>query len=105
MLDGIAALLVVNGGFGVNALNADDSGSTANKSGTLTSSTITGLGMADGITYANIAALTIALGTGGENFTIASTDTGSTPCKTATAPTSSPCKPRAASPPSAAGRQ
>ena len=77
VLDAITAPLVVNGGLGVNALNADDSGSTVNKSGTLTSSTITGLGMADGIAYANIAALTIALGAGGENFTIASTDTGS----------------------------
>ena len=77
VVDTISAPLVVNGGLGVNALNVDDSGSTANKSGTLTSSTITGLGMADGITYSDMPPSTSPWGPGGENFTIASTHTGS----------------------------
>ena len=78
VVDNISALLAVNGGAAVNALNVDDSGSIAAKSGTLTSSTLTGLGMADGITYTSMATLTIALGKGAENLTIASTDTGAT---------------------------
>ena len=64
IIDDITAPLNVNGAGGVNALNVDDSGSGVNKTGTLTSNTVTGLGMANGITYGGMAAVSITLGQG-----------------------------------------
>ena len=78
IVDNIRAPLTVNGASGVNALNVDDSGSASNKTGTLTSTTITGLNMAGGITYSGMAAVNIALGQGSVHFIIASTQTGTT---------------------------
>ncbi len=58
-------------GSGADTLNVDDTGSSANKTGTLTPTTITGLGMATGgITYAGIASLNINLGSGNDSFTV-----------------------------------
>ena len=68
----------MNGSSGVNTLNVDDSGSGGAKNGTLTSSTITGLGMASGITFGGMAAVNITLGQGSVHFTIAGTHTGTT---------------------------
>ena len=78
IVDNISGPLFVIGGSGTNVLNVDDSGSVSSKSGTLTSSTITGLNMAAGITYSGMANVNVALGQGSEFFTIASTDTGTT---------------------------
>ena len=50
----------------------DDTGDTTNNTGTLTP-TITGLGMAVGITYGTIEHLTISLGSGNDTYTISST--------------------------------
>ena len=77
-LSPMGALLTVNGGSGTDTLNVDDSGSSANRTGTLTSSALTGLGMTGGIDYSNIAALNIYLGSGTDTLSIASTDPGST---------------------------
>ncbi len=78
VVDFISGPLVVNGGWGSGTLNVDDSGSTTTKVGTLTSTTLTGLGMAGGITYNYVSAVNILLGAGTESFTIASTHTGTT---------------------------
>ncbi len=69
----LGALNVV--GSGTDTLNVDDTGSTANKTGTLTSTTLTGLGMGvSGITYSGISALNINLGSGNDVFNITSTN-------------------------------
>ena len=58
-------------------MNVDDTGSAVAKTGTLTSSTLTGLGMGPtGITYSGLAALNISLGSGNNTFTIFSTSRG-----------------------------
>ena len=50
-----------------------DTFDTTDNTGTLTSTTITGLGMAVGITYGTIEHLVISLGSGDDTFTIEST--------------------------------
>ena len=78
-LDGIGALLTVNGDGGSDTLNLDDTGDASANTGTLTSTTIIGLDMTGGgITYDAIAILNIDLGTQGDTFTIASTHAGVT---------------------------
>ena len=54
-------------GAGSDTLNVDDTGSTAAKTGTLTTDTLTGLAMA-GITFSGISTLNISLGSGGNDF-------------------------------------
>ena len=53
-------------------------GSSANRIGTLTSSSLTGLGMTGGISYSNLAAVNITLGAGTDSLTVASTIPGHT---------------------------
>ena len=61
-----AGLLTVNGGPGINQLVVDDSADTTSRTGTLTPSTITGLGIGgSGIAYNKIQVLTVNLGSGG----------------------------------------
>jgi acrosin len=68
--------LVVNGADN-DTMNIDDTGSTAALTGTLTGTTISGLGMdAFGIVYNGLTALHISLGSGADTFTIASTSSG-----------------------------
>ena len=78
ILDMIQGPLTVNGaGAGQTNLYIDDTGSTAVKSGLLTSASLTGLGMgAAGIAYSGIAALNIALGSGGDTMNVRSTAAG-----------------------------
>src|SRR5262249_18686374 len=76
-------------GSGSDSLNVDDTNSATSKTGTLTSSTLTGLGMSStpitlggvtypgGISYSHVSTLNISLGSHGNNFTISSTN-GST---------------------------
>ncbi len=75
-VDGIAALLTVNGeanGPG-DTLNVDDSADDTAGMGTLTDSTITGLfGAGGSIAYGTIENLAILLGNGSDTFTIQST--------------------------------
>jgi hypothetical protein len=69
----------LTGGAGANTvLNVDDTGSTANKSGTLTGSTISGLTLPGAITYSTMAAVTIGLGSGNNTLTVAGTHAGRT---------------------------
>ncbi len=83
-VNAINALLTINGGADSgDVLNVDDSGDTAPNTGSLTSATITGLGMAGndaskGITYGGFPTLNITLGSGGDTFTINSTHAGTT---------------------------
>jgi Ca2+-binding RTX toxin-like protein len=80
-VDGIAALLMVNGNepaSGSDVLNVDDTGDAGPNTGTLTATTITGLGMAGSITYGTIETLNIGLGAGSDTFTIESTHAGTT---------------------------
>ena len=81
-VNAIGALLTVDGEGGIDTLNVDDSGDAAANTGTLTGTTLTGLGMAGGIGYAAFEALNIALGSGGDTFTIASTHAGTTTLNT-----------------------
>jgi hypothetical protein len=71
-VDDIAGLLTVDGGnTGGDVMNVDDTGSSKAKTGTLTPTALTGLGMGpDGIRYAGLANLNINLGSGGNTFNI-----------------------------------
>jgi hypothetical protein len=72
ILDNIAGALIVNGG-GTATLVADDIGSSKSKTGTLTSTTLTGLGMGtSGISYSGVTTLKISLGSGGNTFNVIS---------------------------------
>src|SRR5262249_16133087 len=52
-----------------DTLNVDDTGSTGPKSGTLTPTTLTGLGMGSGgISYSGLATLNVKLGSGGSTL-------------------------------------
>ncbi len=59
-------------------MNVDDTGSNGPEAGTLTSTTLSGLGMggSGGITYSGLVALNIALGSGPNTFNILSTKSG-----------------------------
>ena len=83
MVNGLqGTLAVVDGESSSDTLNVDDTGSTGAKSGTLTATTLTGLGMgAGGITYDSyytLAGLNIALGSGHDTLRIASTSSSTT---------------------------
>jgi hypothetical protein len=72
-VDDVQGLLIVTGN-GVDTLNVDDTGSTSGKTGSLTSSTLSGLGMGPlGITYSGLANLNIHLGTGLDTFNVLGT--------------------------------
>ena len=76
LVDAIDASLTINGNdpaSGSDWLYVDDTGDATPNTGTLTSTTITGLGMAVGITYGTIEHLVISLGSGNDTFTINST--------------------------------
>jgi hypothetical protein len=68
-LAGIQGPLNIQGG-GSDTANVDDTGdTTVNRTGTLTATTLTGLGMGpQGITYSGLSALNIGLGSGGNTF-------------------------------------
>jgi hypothetical protein len=69
----IMRLISLAGASG-NTLNVDDSGDTVANTGTLTSSTLTGLGLGVGITYTSINTLNISLGLGVDTFGVESTN-------------------------------
>ena len=75
--DNISGPLVVTTDPGTT-LNVDDTGSTGAKTGFLTSSTITGLGMAGGITYSGTKGVNVSLGSGNDIVNIQSTTAATT---------------------------
>lgn len=79
-VDGIAGLLIVNGGAGGNdILNVDDSNpAITGKTGTLTGTTLRGLGMPNGINYGSLETLNIWLDAGNNSFNIDGTHGGTT---------------------------
>jgi hypothetical protein len=81
-VNSIAALLTINGDDGSDTLNVDDTGDTLGNTGTLTGTTLTGLGMGGSINYGTLEALAIGLGSGGDTFTVASTHAGTTDLNT-----------------------
>src|SRR5207302_11366152 len=72
-VNAIHALLTISGDDGSDTLNVDDTGDGFANTGTLTSTTLTGLGMASGIVYGTLESVNVNLGSGGDTFTIAST--------------------------------
>jgi hypothetical protein len=72
IVDGLRGLVTLHGG-GRTTLSVDDSGSRTIEHGVLTATTLTGLGMGDGLRYDGIMTLNIGLGSAGNRFTIAST--------------------------------
>src|SRR5260221_184593 len=77
-VNAINALLTINGNDGADTLNVDDTGDSLANTGTLTSTTLTSLGMASGIVYGTLESVNVNLGSGGDAFTIASTHAGTT---------------------------
>ena len=78
IVDGISGSLIVNGEAGTDTLNVDDTGDGSGDTGTLTPTTVTGLGMTGTVTYNSFATLNVGLGTGGDAFTITDTHVGTT---------------------------
>jgi len=73
IVDHIQGAVTITGNT-FDVMNVDDTGSTAAKIGTLTSTALTGLNMvAAGITYGGLKTLNINLGSGGNTFLIQST--------------------------------
>ena len=77
-LDGISALLEIEGGSASDSFTAVDSGDPTNNTGTLTDSFLSGLGMLVGIHYTDFEVVTVNLGSGNDTFTVLSTATGAT---------------------------
>jgi Ca2+-binding RTX toxin-like protein len=82
-LNGLDGKLVVNGLGTLDTVNADDGGDRASNTGYLTSTRLTGLGMASGdpakgIEYGGVELLNIILGLGADRFTIYGTHVGTT---------------------------
>ncbi|HAM72035.1 MAG TPA: hypothetical protein DCM86_10365, partial [Verrucomicrobiales bacterium] len=78
VVDGVQGLLIFRGS-GADLLAVDDTGSTAAKTGQLTATTLTGLGMgAQGIRYDGMTDLALSLGHGGDHFFIQGTAAGAT---------------------------
>ena len=80
-LNGIGAALTVDGGSqsgGIDQLNLDDTADSIDNTGTMTATTIAGLGMGGITTYTNFEDLNIRLGSGSDVFNIQSTHAGAT---------------------------
>jgi Ca2+-binding RTX toxin-like protein len=78
-IDGVNALLTVNGGAGGDTMSVDDSTpGNIHKIGTLTSSTLRGLELEQGIDYFGLETLNIALAGGNNSFNIRSTSAATT---------------------------
>ena len=78
-VDGIAGALTINGEAGADTLTVDDSGDTSTNTGTLTATTLTGLGMGPrGLTYGTLETLNVNLGSGNDTFTVSGANPGTT---------------------------
>ncbi len=73
----ISDLLDVDGEAGSDILNVDDTAETENDALRVTSTLLTGLGMSDGIQYANMEFINIGTGSGNDNVDVESTALGS----------------------------
>ena len=80
-LNQIGGLLTVHGDAadgGSDDLNLDDTGDNSNNVGTVTATTVTGLGMIGSVAYDTVESLNVALGFNGDVLTVASTHQGVT---------------------------
>ena len=78
LTSGIQGELIIVGG-GNDTLNVDDTGDAANMSGTLSATTLTGLGIGlGGITYSGLSALNVSIGSGKVTLLIESTSSAVT---------------------------
>ncbi len=76
LLEDIDNTLTVNGQGGGDTLNVVDSSDLDNETGTLSSQSITGLGMGGRIDYGAFETLNVTLGRGNDDFTVQSTTAG-----------------------------
>jgi hypothetical protein len=93
VMDGIAALLTVNGQDGADTLNLDDSGDANDNTGTLSASAIGGLDMAGSLSYTLFESLNLWLGAGSDTLTVVSTHAGSSWIAAGAGGTRSTCAP------------
>ncbi len=75
-LDPVDGPILVSGGLLDDTLNLDDSSDASGDTGLLTSTTITGLDMANGITYGLTETVQFILGSGNDTFNVQSTLSG-----------------------------
>ena len=73
-VNNLVGLVTVNGGGNTDTVNVDDTGDTASNTGTLTASSLTGLGLGNGINYCSVETLNINLGSGNDMFNVQSTN-------------------------------
>ncbi|MBW2349292.1 MAG: hypothetical protein JRF59_15880, partial [Deltaproteobacteria bacterium] len=78
VVDGLDGLLNIDAGVGFDRLHVDDTGDAEDNAGTLTGSSLTGLGMGQGLTYADIEALHVGLGSGNDTLNIQGTSVPTT---------------------------
>ncbi len=76
VVDTISGLLSISGSEGYDTLHVDDSGDEDGNIGTLTQTTITGLGMAEGIEYGTLENIIIDLGMADDTFNVQGTASG-----------------------------
>jgi hypothetical protein len=75
--DLVVSTLAVNGGAGANTVTVDDAGDATADSVVVTATAVLGcFGSGGSLTYSNLAALTVNLGSGGNNVNIQSTAAG-----------------------------
>ncbi len=78
IVSGVQGSLAI-AGHGSDTLNVDDTGDTAAATGAITTTSVTGLGMgSSGVSYSELKALNVGLGTGGNTFNVQATATGMT---------------------------
>jgi Ca2+-binding RTX toxin-like protein len=65
--------VTIDGGGDSDTLNVDDTADTDPNTGTLTATTLTGLGMQSGVGYSNIENLELSLGAGADTLTVSGT--------------------------------
>ena len=77
-VNNLVGQVTVNGGGDSDTVNVDDTADTTSNTGTVTATSLTGLGMGNGINYSSVEALNISLGSGGNTFTVSSTNAATT---------------------------
>jgi hypothetical protein len=78
IVDPITGQLILTDKAGKGTMNVDDTGSSVSKTGTLTSSTLTGLGMTATISYSGMNKVNINLGAGSDIFHVQSISAATT---------------------------
>ncbi|MBT6144559.1 MAG: hypothetical protein HOH74_03955, partial [Gemmatimonadetes bacterium] len=77
-IDGIDGAVAVFGGAGSDTINVDDSADSVDRAGTLTATTLRGLGLPGGVDYTGAEDFNLWLGAGADVLFVNSTHTGTT---------------------------